>query len=308
MWVVKHRKIFYTFSAILVVASFLSLFVWGLLPGIDFTGGTLVEVSYQSASRPALSDIAPAIVAIDPGASIRPSSADGQDEYIVRMKTVDQAEKQTVLTALGVTATSTGATSQGTLKSFDSIGPVLGAEALRKAYWSIALVIVAIVLYITFAFRKVSEPVASWKYGLTAIIALVHDVIIPTGVFSVLGHFAGYEVDTLFVTALLVVLGFSVHDTIVVFDRVRENLRHGSGKEPFADVVGRSVSQTFTRSINTSLTTLIALAVLYVLGGSITQHFTLALIVGIAAGTYSSVFIGSPLLVTLEAWQKKGKK
>lgn len=307
MWVVKYRKIFYTFSAILVIASFLSLIVWGLLPGIDFTGGTLVEVSYPANTRPALTAVTPAITAIDPGASIRPSTAEGQDEYIVRMKTVSIAEKQTVLTALDATATST-APAAGTLKSFDSIGPILGAEALKKAYWSIALVIIAIVLYITFAFRKVSEPVASWKYGLTAIIALVHDVIIPTGVFSVLGHFAGYEVDTLFVTALLVVLGFSVHDTIVVFDRVRENLRHGSGKEPFGDVVGRSVSQTFTRSINTSLTTLIALVVLYILGGSTTQHFTLALIVGIAAGTYSSVFIGSPLLVTLEKWQRKGKK
>ena len=297
MWVVKHRKIFYTFSIILVVASFLSLGVWGLLPGIDFTGGTLIEVSYPANSRPAQTEIAPAIMAIDPGASIRPSSTAGQDEYIVRMKTVDATQKQTLLATLG-----------GTLKSFDSIGPILGTEALHKAIWSIILVIIAIVLYITFTFRKVSEPVASWKYGLTAIIALIHDVIIPVGVFSVLGHFAGYEVDTLFVTALLVVLGFSVHDTIVVFDRVRENLRHGSGKEPFADVVGRSVSQTFTRSINTSLTTLIALVVLYILGGSITQHFTLALIVGIAAGTYSSVFIGSPLLVTLERLQNKRKK
>ena len=170
------------------------------------------------------------------------------------------------------------------------------------------LVILGIVLYITFAFRKVSEPISSWKYGLVAIAALVHDVLIPTGVFAVLGHFLGYEVDTLFVTALLVILGFSVHDTIVVFDRVRENLRHSTGRKPFDQIVGESVSQTFTRSINTSLTTLLALIVLYFFGGSTTEHFSLALIIGIAAGTYSSIFIGSPLLVTLNLWKGKSKK
>lgn len=296
MWVVKYRKLFYTISGILVLASIVSLFTWGLLPGIDFTGGTLVEVSYDGA-LPAQSVVSAAIINIDPSASIRPSRAsDGKEEYIVRMKIVDATEKAAVLAAL----------SPGTLNAFDSVGPILGAEALRKALWSIVLVILAIVIYITFAFRKVSEPVASWKYGLTAIIALAHDVIIPTGIFAILGHFAGYEVDTLFVTALLVVLGFSVHDTIVVFDRVRENLRNNSGKESFADTVGKSVAQTFVRSINTSLTTIIALVVLYLLGGSITEHFTLTLIIGIAVGTYSSIFIGSTLLVTLERWQKKG--
>lgn len=302
MWVVNNRKIFYTISSILVIGSFVALFVWGLLPGVDFTGGSLIEIAYTG-TRPAQSQVMTGIAAIDPSASVRPSkSADGLDEYIVRMKTITPTEKVTVLNALSV-----GGSASTTLKAFDSIGPVLGAEALRKAYWSIFLVILAIVLYITFAFRKVSEPVSSWKYGLVAIVALAHDVIIPTGVFAILGHYAGYEVDTLFVTALLVVLGFSVHDTIVVFDRVRENL-HSSGKgKSFAEVVGMSVSQTFTRSINTSLTTLIALIVLYFLGGSITEHFVLALIIGIAVGTYSSIFIGSTLLVTIEKWGK-GKK
>lgn len=305
MWVVNYRKLFYAFSGILVIASIVSLCVWGLKPGIDFTGGTLIQVQYPG-GRPAQATLMSSLTALDPSASIRPS---GSDEYIVRMKPIDQAEKAMVLTALnaGEAATSTSPQTSfaGIVKTFDSIGPVLGAEALRKAYVSIILVIIGIVLFITFAFRKVSEPVSSWKYGLTAIIALAHDVIIPTGVFSVLGHFAGYEVDTLFVTALLVVLGFSVHDTIVVFDRVRENLRLSSANKPFAQVVGESVSQTFTRSVNTSLTTLIALVVLYILGGATTEHFALALIVGIAAGTYSSIFIGSPLLVTLEKWQKR---
>lgn len=317
MWVVNNRKLFYSVSGLLVLASFLSLIFWGLKPGVDFTGGTLIDVAYQG-DRPDQATVESALKSIDQGVSVRPSTgANGEKEYVVRMKAIDQSQKTAVLSALGASEASStspgvgGVNSTATadptafVKTFDSIGPVLGAEALRKAYVSIILVIIGIVLYITFAFRKVSEPVSSWKYGLTAIIALVHDVIIPTGVFSVLGHLAGYEVDTLFVTALLVVLGFSVHDTIVVFDRVRENLKLSSANKPFGEVVGESVSQTFTRSINTSLTTLIALVVLYILGGSTTEHFSLALIIGIAAGTYSSVFIGSPLLVTIERLQKK---
>lgn len=297
MWVINNRKLFYGFSIILVIASFASMAIWGLKPGIDFTGGTLIEVSYTD-TRPDQATVAAELAEIDSSASIR---AAGTDSYIIRMKPVSQEEKAAIFAAL-----SPDEAHKAIEKNFSSIGPVLGAEALRKALWSIVLVILAIVLFITFAFRKVSEPVSSWKYGLTAIIALAHDVIIPTGVFAVLGHFLGYEVDTLFVTALLVVLGFSVHDTIVVFDRVRENLRHASAKKPFSEVVGESVSQTFTRSINTSMTTLIALVVLYILGGPSTEHFSLALIIGIAAGTYSSVFIGSPLLVTI-AGMGKGK-
>ncbi len=298
MWVVKHRKIFYTISLLLVAACIVSLVIWGVKPGIDFTGGTLVEVSYPS-GRPDQGAIVSQLSIIDRFASIRPA---GEDGYIVRMKAIDQTEKVEVMDALSLKGST-----QLVEKTFDSIGPVLGVEALRKSTVSIVLVILAIVLFITFAFRKVSEPVSSWKYGLTAIVALIHDVIIPIGVFSVLGHFFGYEVDTLFVTALLVVLGFSVHDTIVVFDRVRENLRHGSGKKSFEHIVGESISQTFTRSINTSLTTLLALTVLYFVGGDTTKHFSLALIIGIAAGTYSSIFVGSPLLVTIEKLSAKRK-
>jgi preprotein translocase subunit SecF len=253
-------------------------------------------VSYPG-GRPDQGEVVAALSEVDPSASVRSS---GSDSYIVRMKPTTQEEHSLVTKALSLNGTS-----RAVEKTFDSIGPILGTEALYKAYLSIALVILGIVLYITFAFRKVSEPVSSWKYGLIAIAALIHDVIIPVGVFSVLGHFAGYEVDTLFVTALLVVLGFSVHDTIVVFDRVRENIRNSSGKKAFEDIVGESVSQTFTRSINTSLTTLIALVVLYFVGGATIQHFVLALIIGIAVGTYSSVFIGSPLLVTVEKMQAR---
>jgi len=198
-----------------------------------------------------------------------------------------------------------------TEKRFNSIGPVLGKEAIEKSWMSISLVLLAIILFITFAFRKVSRPVSSWKYGLIAIVALGHDVLIPTGVFAVLGHYAGFEIDTLFVTALLVVLGFSIHDTIVVFDRVRENLRRNTEyheKKQFDTIVGESINQTFVRSINTSLTTLIAIAVLYTFGPDATKHFSLTLLIGIIAGTYSSIFIGSPLLVTWQKWQDKRNK
>ncbi len=297
MWVIKYRKIFYAFSLILVIAAIVALGIWGVKPGIDFTGGTLVEVAYPD-TLPTQAEVAAKLAVIDPAASIRPTGTDG---YIIRMKPIEQGEKAAVNAALSIDGTY-----KMIEKNFSSIGPILGSEALRKSLWSIILVIIAIVLFITFAFRKVSEPVSSWKYGFAAIVALAHDVIIPTGVFAILGHFLGYEVDTLFVTALLVVLGFSVHDTIVVFDRVRENL-HTHSQKPFEEVVGISVGQTFIRSINTSLTTLIALVVLYILGGSTTEHFSLVLIIGIAAGTYSSIFIGSPLLVTMEQFARRKK-
>jgi preprotein translocase subunit SecF len=294
MFVVNYRKFFYALSTLLVVASIVSVSVWGLKSGIDFKGGSIIEVEYTSA-RPEQATLSSALAPLGFDASVR---ATGDRGYIIRMKDINQDQKNSLISVLGSFGTSTE-------KRFDSVGPLLGTEALRKAMVSIILVILAIVLFIAFAFRKVSHPISSWKYGVVAIIALIHDVIIPTGVFSVLGHFAGYEVDTLFVTALLVVLGFSVHDTIVVFDRVRENLGHAKANKPFSEIVGESISQTFTRSINTSMTTLLALVVLYFVGGQSTQHFSLALIVGIVAGTYSSVFLGSPLLVTIWKWQEK---
>lgn len=300
MFVINYRKIFYAISIILVLASFTAIAVWGLNFGIDFKGGSIIEVEYEG-ERPAQQSVEMSLSTLELGQSIRPT---GENGYIIRMREIDSAEKTELLKAL---------TEGGSLniveKRFDSIGPVLGSEALRKSVVSIVLVLLAIIIFIAFAFRKVSEPISSWKYGLIAIVALAHDVIIPTGAFAVLGYLKGYEVDTLFITALLVVLGFSVHDTIVVFDRIRENLQKSSGKKLFEQIVGESISQTVVRSINTSLTTLFALVVLYFVGGESTQHFSLALIIGIVAGTYSSIFIGSPLLVTWQKWQgRKSKK
>ena len=321
MFVVKYRKFFYALSSILLIVSVVAAVKWGFNFSIDFKGGTIVEVDYAG-TRPSPDVVAAQLALVSSkglDATIRATDGQGANGYIIRMRTVTNDERTAIEHALGVLATSsqvmasstTGLASSSAMKAsveekqFDSIGPVLGAEASQKAALSIVFVILAIVIFISYAFRQVSQPVSSWKYGAVAIIALFHDVFIPTGAFIILGHYFGYEIDTLFVTALLVVLGFSVHDTIVVFDRVRENLRLASMKKPFEQIVGESISQTFTRSINTSLTTILALLVLYFVGGQATQHFTLALLIGIAAGTYSSIFIGSPLLVTIERMQAK---
>lgn len=302
MFIIRNRKFFYALSILLVGASLVSVFVWGLRPGIDFKGGSIIEVEY--ATRPSVAEVNTALEGLALGAySVRET---GNAGYIIRTDELTPASHDAVLKAL-----SNGGKVSLTEKRFNSIGPVLGKEAIEKAWMSILMVLVAIILFIAFAFRHVSRPISSWKYGVVAIVALMHDVIVPIGAFSILGHFAGFEVDTLFVTAILVILGFSIHDTIVVFDRVRENLRRNTEyheKKDFEQIVGESVSQTFVRSINTSLTTLLAIIVLYVLGPEATKHFALALLIGITAGTYSSVFIGSPLLVTWQKWQDKRNK
>lgn len=302
MFIIKYRKIFYALSGILIAMSVAALFVWGLNLGIDFKGGAIVEVSYPE-GRPEIGAVKESLDKLSLGAySLQPAGSDG---FILRSRMINDAERPLIQESFSFKDSK-----KVEVKRFNSVGPILGKEAAVKSIISLFIVIFCIVIFITFAFRKVSEPVSSWKYGFIAIIALLHDVLVPTGVFAVLGHYYGYEIDTLFVTALLVVLGFSVHDTIVVFDRVRENLnlsRVHRDKNPFDKIVGQSVSQTFIRSINTSLTTILALAALYIFGAESTRHFSLALIVGITAGTYSSIFLGSPLLVTFEKWQNKGK-
>lgn len=300
MFIIKYRKIFYAISGILIAMSVAALFIWGLNLGIDFKGGAIIEVSY-SEERPEIATIKENLDKLSLGNySLQPA---GDDSYILKGRAVNDAERPLLVEAFSLKNTK-----KIEIKRFNSVGPILGKEAATKSIISIFIVIFCIVIFITFAFRKVSKPVSSWKYGFIAVIALLHDVLVPTGVFAVLGHYYGYEIDTLFVTALLVVLGFSVHDTIVVFDRVRENLSSSRGSrenKSFDKIVGESVSQTFARSINTSLTTVLALIALYIFGAESTRHFSLVLIIGIATGTYSSIFIGSPLLVTFEKWQNR---
>jgi preprotein translocase subunit SecF len=298
MFIVKHRKIFYSISVVLIGASIFAMAFWGLNLGIDFKGGSILEISYKE-NKPELNSIKNLLEPLNLDSSVREAGTDG---FLIRMKEISPEQKSLVENEIKK------AGGQYELKRFNSIGPVLGKEAGRKSITSIVLVLLAIVLFVTFAFRKVSEPVSSFKYGLITIVALFHDVLVPTGVFAYLGYFAGVQVDTLFVTALLVVLGFSVHDTIVVFDRVRENLKNqkdNKTNKPFDEIVGQSIKETFSRSINTSLTTMFSLVVLYILGGEATRYFSLALLIGIITGTYSSVFIASPLLVTVQKWQEK---
>jgi len=293
MFIVKHRKIFYSISAILVIGSMCLIFFLGLKSSIDFTGGSLLDISFDG-DKPSTAEVSQVLNNLNfNDASVRPSG----EGFIIRLKEISQTQKDSILLELSL-----GGKYSPVEKTFSNIGPILGKEALQKSYISIVLVLLAIVLFVAFAFRKVSRPVSSWVYGLVTVLALLHDVIVPTGVFALLGHFYGFEVDTLFVTALLVILGFSVHDTIVVFDRIRENLHknesYGSKKD-FQTIVGESINETFVRSINTSLTVLLAILVLYIFGPGTVKNFTLVLLIGIFIGTYSSIFIGSTLLVTI---------
>lgn len=297
MWIVNHRKIFYGISGVLILASLLAISVWGLRPSIDFAGGSLLDVAFDGGS-PSAEEVNRVVGELGlRGASVRPSD----DGFILRLPEIDQSQKETILAEL-----SFGGAYTPTEKTFSNVGPILGKEAVAKSWISIVLVLLLIVLFIAFAFRKVSKPVSSWIYGLVAITALFHDVLIPTGIFAALGYFYGIEVDTLFVTALLVILGFSVHDTIVVFDRVRENLKknqESKDEKPFEEIVGVSINETLIRSLNTSLTTLLAIFILYIFGPESVKNFTLALLIGIFIGTYSSIFIGSPLLVTISQFR-----
>lgn len=301
MFIVNHRRIFYIISILLALAGLFCTFYYGLRLGIDFTGGSLLEVEYSGA-RPEISVLQKNIEGIEIGnVTMQPT---GEKGLIVKTKDLTEEIHQQLLAKLSLDGNS-----QLVEKKFDSIGPVIGSELKSKSITGILIVVVVIILYIAFAFRKVSQPVSSFYFGLFAVVALIHDVTIPTGVFAVLGHLYGVEVDILFVTALLTVLGFSVHDTIVVYDRTRENLRKGIGRT-FEETVGISLGQTFVRSINTSLTVLLVLLAVFFYGGESTKYFSLALIIGVVFGTYSSIFLASPLLVTLHKWQlsRKGKK
>lgn len=277
----------------------MAIAMFGFNLGIDFKGGSILEVSYaQGQDRPVSEKIKANLDNLGLGNYIL--TPVGDSNYVLKTRDITPNEKVLVMGAF-----QTDSANPAKEEKFNSLGPVVGSQLKNKALIAIALVILAIVLFITFAFRKVSHPVASWKYGLATIIALAHDVIIPTGVFVTWIHFHGGEIDLLFVTALLAILGYSVHDTIVVFDRVREHLRTGNNKQPFKEIVGDSVTQTMGRSINTSLTIFIALASLYFLGGEATRDFAFVLLVGVIAGTYSSIFVASPLLVTLKNLQDR---
>ena len=313
MKIIKDRKILFFVAIGIITVSLDIISVFGLRLGIDFTGGALTEVSYSELPEKSL--IEDVLDSMELGSYSLRKTADeaGRNGYILRTRDLTEEERQEV--ELILLDAGTG----GELIRFTSIGPVIGEELKSKAVWAIIAVALVIILYVAFAFRGVNKPVGSWVYGGITILALLHDILVPTAVMSLLGYFAGIEINVLFIMAILAVLVYSVNDTIVVFDRVRENLikyrQEKKGKKnvagvmkeeiaylydkPFAEIVGMSVSQTLTRSINTSLTTIFVLLALYYIGGDVTRTFSLILIAGVIAGTYSSICIANPLLVIL---------
>lgn len=280
----------------MVVASIIFIALWGLRFGLDFTGGSLLEVKFAG-GQPTVSTVQAGLNGTQASSlTIQPT----EDSIILRFQESDEDTHQAVVSALKQLPEAQAGLEE---VRFEAIGPSIGQELRSKAFWLMFFVLIVIIIYIGFAFRRVSKPVASWKYGLTAIIALFHDLLITIGVFSLLGHFYGIEINTAFVVALLTVLGYSVNDTIVVFDRTRENLPKSTGS--FAETVNASLNQTFVRSINTVITTLLALLAVLFFGGDSVREFVLALIIGIFCGAYSSIFVASPLLVVWQRWQKR---
>lgn len=295
MNVIKLRPVWYVLSGALIVASVISVAVFGLKFGIDFTGGTLLSVRFQD--RPTSVEIERALDGISVGSII--VQPVGENDANIRMKTLTNDESTAVMDRL---SSSFKGSEQLRL---DSIGPAVGSELRSKSIKALLISIVAILIYIAYAFRKVSLPVQSWKYGVITVISAFHDVILPIGLFSVLGVLGYYEIDTTFVVAILTILGYSINDTIVVLDRVRENLHKMNGS--FAHIVSESLKQAYLRSINTTLTTLVSLVAIFIFGGESLKPFALALIVGIASGAYSSIFLAAPLLVTWEKLSNRKK-
>lgn len=303
----KYQNHFFILPVLLVVISLAALLVWGLKPNIELTGGSLLQAHYLE-ERPAIEVVQEKVNTLNFGeVLIQPS---GDQDYILRQRSLSVEEKESLIAALS---------SFGSMEEarYTSIGPSIGKELVRKAWWAISLVVISIILYIAFAFRHVSiaasanrRPVRSWQYGIVAIITLVHDIVIPLGLYAWLGHYSGAEVGTLFIVALLTILGISINDTIVIFDRIRENLAISAEKklhESFADVVWKSITQTMARSINTSLTVVVMLLALVFLGPESTRDMAITLTVGMIAGTYSSIFLASPLLVLIEQYQNRSK-
>lgn len=283
MFIVKYKALFIGIAVLLVAASIFAVNYFGIKKGVDFTGGTVVEISYATSTTPVVD--AEALEALGIKSFKR---SEGVYKFIT--------QKSYEETDAALTEVLDRATYPYTETQVSTVGPTLGKEMTKKAAIAIVIVVIAILCFIAFAFREVSLPVASWKYGVVAMVTIIHDIIIPTGVYAYLSYRYGAEIDTLFVVALLTVMAVTISDKIVVFDRIRENLKVKSNKTPFDEVVGESLSQTFTRSVNTSMTTVLSLIALYFFGPETTQFFALTLIAGIVVGTYSSIFVASPLL------------
>ncbi len=290
--IIKNSRVWFTFSLILAVLSIVFLFVFGLRIGIDYKGGTTIE--FQSLSESKI-DLAKSVLDTDryTGYQIKES---GNNRAIIQLPTLSNDEH------VKLTADLKSKMKDYSETSYDTVGPTISKDLTTKSIWAVILASVGIIVFVAFAFRKVPKPLSSWKFGVCAVIALIHDLLITTGFFSLMGHyFVWMEVNALFVTALLTIMGFSVHDTIVVYDRLRENFIKNP-KEDIALSAEESINQTIVRSINTSMTTIIVLLAMLIFGSPSIREFILTLVFGIFIGTYSSIFNATPLLVW---WHKK---
>lgn len=290
--IVGHKNIYFVLSGILVGAAILSMILFGFREGIDFKGGTLWQFKVNDDAK-SITDIENIFKADLGQSDLRINLNPSNKTFFARLGEISEADHQKFL---GIVKNKLPRFEE---LSFQSIGPSIGAELRKNAIIAMVLVLVGISLFIAWAFRKTSRPVSSWKYGWVTLLTLFHDVAIPAGLLAFLGHARGVEIDGNFVVALLVVMGFSVHDTIVVFDRIRENLLTSRGRENFEITVNASVNQTIARSINTSLTLILVLLALYFAGPTDLRYFVLTLLVGVTTGIYSSIFIASPLLVVI---------
>lgn len=299
---VKYAKVWYGISALTVVVAVLAVSTWGLKLGIDFTGGSLLEVSF-SKQRPSVEEVQKALESS--GLKQYVVQGEGTDRDIIRTSFLSEDQHQALVKKFVSVFGQNGNIVHE--ESFQTIGSSVSDQLRQRAIGAIIWVNIAIIIYVAYAFRGVSRPVASWKYGALAIVALVHDILVVLGAFAFLGHFKGIEIQTDFVLALLTVLGFSVTDTIVVYDRIRENIIHHTA-ENFPETVNVALNETLMRSLNTTLTVLLPLFALYFLGGESIRNFALALLIGMASGAYSSIFIASPLLVLVEQWQRRKRE
>jgi len=299
MDIIGKKYLYFLFSFIIIIPGLVSLLLFGLNLSIDFTGGTRITVSLP---KQATQEAANKVKNILEKEKLKVSNIETSNNLIfVRTQLMDQKQDSRFLADLETQLK--GAKQE----QFETIGPTIGAETTVNAIWAVIIASLFIVTYITWSFRKIPKPASSLRFGISAIVALIHDVLVVIGIFSILGHFFNVEIDSLFVTALLTVIGFSVHDTIVVFDRIRENLKRVSGLS-FAQVVNESILQTLDRSLNTSLTVVLVLLALLLFGGESIRWFVVALLVGVVSGTYSSIFNASPLLVLWQELSDKLKK
>ncbi len=290
MNILKYSKLYYLFSIIVLLVGVLALFQFGLKLSIDFTGGSLLEIKVNDQTDTSITK--EALEKELESKKVENLQIQKTDQgFILRFKEIDEKTHSEILTLLKNKWPSIEEI------RFDSIGPVIGNELKRKSISATIGVLLAITFYVAFAFRKTSQIFSGWRYGLITLLTLAHDVLITIGLFALIAFYLNYEIGTPFITALLTVLGFSVHDTIVVFDRIRENIFKLYPKVSLYDIVNSSLIQTLARSINTSVSTILPLIVVFLFGGATLKAFVLTLIIGISFGTYSSIFIASPLLI-----------